>query len=154
MDITLYKCANDKRVVDKTLSGAITKTCIVKDDNNSIYSPRVQIAQFSGFGSYNYAYIKSYGRYYYIDDMSVDTGGLLSISLSVDVLKTYSAQIKASKALIFRQSQNVNALISDGLIPAQVNEVTVTRSFSGGELSNQLPANSNNFVLTSYKGGI
>ena len=86
--------------------------------------------------------------------MSVDNGGLLTISLSIDVLKTYTAQIKASKALIFRQSQNVNALISDGLIPAQVNEVTVTRAFSGGELSNQLPANSNNFVLTTYKGGV
>lgn len=154
MDITLYKCADDRRVVEKTLSGAVTKTCVVKDDNNSIYSPRVQVAQFSGFGAYNYAYIKSYGRYYYIDDMAVDTGGLLSISLSIDVLNTYAAQIKASKALIFRQSQNANVLISDGLIPAQVNEVTVTRAFSGGELSNQLPANSNNFVLTTYKGGV
>ena len=154
MDITLYKCADDKRVVDKTLSGAITKTCIVKDDNNSIYNPRIQIAQFSGFSAYNYAYIKSYGRYYFIDDMTVDNGGLLTISLSVDVLKTYAAHIKASKALIFRQSKNVNALISDGLIPAQVNEITVTRAFSGGELSNQLPANSNNFVLTTYKGGV
>ena len=153
MDIVLYKCADDKRVVDKTLSGAVTKACVVKDGNNSIYNPRVQVAQFSGFSAYNYAYIKSYGRYYYIDDMAIDTGGLLSISLSIDVLNTYAAQIKASKALIFRQSQNANVLISDGLIPAQVNEVTVSRALSGGELSNQLPANSNNFVLTTYKGG-
>ena len=154
MDITLYKCADDKRVVDKTLSGAVSKTCVIKDDNISILSPRVQIAQFNTFKSYNYAYIPDYGRYYYIDDIAVDLGGLLTISLSIDVLKTYAAQIKASKALIFRQSQNANALISDGLIPAQVNEVTVTRAFSGGELSNQLPANSNNFVLTTYKGGV
>lgn len=153
MEIKLYKCADDRRVLSKTLSGAVTKTCVIKDDNISILSPRVQIAQFNTFKSYNYAYIPDYGRYYYIDDIAVDLGGLLTLSLSVDVLQTYAADIRATKALIYRQSQHTNPLIADSLIQSQVNEVTVTRAFSGGELSNQLPANANNFVLTTYKGG-
>lgn len=153
MEIKLYKCADDRRVLSKTLSGAVTKTCVIKDDNISILSPRVQIAQFNSFKSYNYAYIADYGRYYYIDDIAVDLGGLLTLSLSVDVLQTYAADIRATKALIYRQTQHTNPLIADSLIQSQVNEVTVTRAFSGGELSNQLPANANNFVLTTYKGG-
>lgn len=153
MEIKLYKCADDRRVLSKTLSGAVTKTCVIKDDNISILSPRVQIAQFSAFKGYNYAYIADYGRYYYIDDIAVDLGGLLTLSLSVDVLQTYAADIRATKALIYRQSQHTNPLIADSLIQSQINEVTVTRAFSGGELSNQLPANANNFVLTTYKGG-
>ena len=153
MEIKLYKCADDRRVLTKTLSGAVTKTCVIKDDNISILSPRVQIAQFNTFKSYNYAYIPDYGRYYYIDDIAVDLGGLLTLSLSVDVLQTYAADIRATKALIYRQSQHINPLIADSLIQSQVNEVTATRAFSGGELSNQLPANANNFVLTTYKGG-
>ena len=153
MEIKLYKCADDRRVLSKALSGAVTKTCVIKDDNISILSPRVQIAQFSAFRSYNYAYIPDYGRYYYIDDIAVDLGGLLTLSLSVDVLQTYAADIRATKALIYRQTQHTNPLIADSLIQSQVNEVTVTRAFSGGELTNQLPANANNFVLTTYKGG-
>lgn len=153
MEIKLYKCASDRRVLSKTLSGAVTKTCVIKYDNISILSPRVQIAQFNTFKSYNYAYIPDYGRYYYIDDIAVDLGGLLTLSLSVDVLQTYAADIRATKALIYRQTQHTNPLIADSLIQSQVNEVTVTRAFSGGELSNQLPANANNFVLTTYKGG-
>lgn len=153
MEIKLYKTADDRRVLSKTLSGAVTKTCVIKDDNISILSPRVQIAQFNTFKSYNYAYIPDYGRYYYIDDIAVDLGGLLTLSLSVDVLQTYAADIRATKALIYRQTQHTNPLIMDSLIQSQVNEVTVTRAFSGGELSNQLPANANNFVLTTYKGG-
>lgn len=153
MEIKLYKCADDRRVLSKTLSGAVTKTCVIKDDNISILSPRVQIAQFSAFKGYNYAHIPDYGRYYYIDDIAVDLGGLLTLSLSVDVLQTYAADIRATKALIYRQTQHTNPLIADSLIQSQVNEVTVTRAFSGGELSNQLPAIANNFVLTTYKGG-
>ena len=153
MEIKLYKTTSDRRVLSKALSGAVTKTCVIKDDNISILSPRVQIAQFSAFKGYNYAYIPDYGRYYYVDDIAVDHGGLLTLSLSVDVLQTYAADIRATKALIYRQTQHTNPLIADSLIQSQVNEVTVTRAFSGGELSNQLPANANNFVLTTYKGG-
>ena len=153
MEIKLYKTASDRRALSKTLSGAVSKTCVIKDDNISILSPRVQIAQFNTFKSYNYAYIPDYGRYYYIDDIAVDLGGLLTLSLSVDVLQTYAADIRATKALIYRQTQHTNPLIADSLIQSQVNEVTLTRAFSGGELSNQLPANANNFVLTTYKGG-
>ena len=153
MEIKLYKTASDRRVLTKSLTGAVIKTCVIKDDNISILSPRVQIAQFSAFKGYNYAYIPDYGRYYYIDDIAVDLGGLLTLSLSVDVLQTYAADIRATKALIYRQTQHTNPLIADSLIQSQVNEVTVTRAFSGGELTNQLPANANNFVLTTYKGG-
>lgn len=154
MEIKLYKCADDKRVLSKTLSGAVSKTCVVKDDNNSILNPRVQIAQFSAFKDYNYAYIPDYGRYYYIDDMAVDLGGLISLALSVDVLQTYSAQIRATKALIYRQSQNFNPLIADSLLQSQVNEVTITRPLEGGELTNNLGRGGYNFVLTTYKGGL
>lgn len=152
MDIIFYKCADDRRVVSKTLSGAVTKNCTLKNDN-SVLSPRIQVAQFDGFAGYNYAHIPAYERYYYINDIVIDSGGLITMSLSVDVLKTYETQIRATSALIFRQSQKYNVLLADDKLRAQVNEEIITRPFTGGELSNQLGRNAYNFVLTTYKGG-
>lgn len=153
MNVIFYKCADDKRVINKTLTSGVTQNCVQKD-TNSILTPSIQVAQFSDFANYNYAHIPAYGRYYYIDNMTVDMGGLVVMSLSVDVLKTYAAQIKATKALIFRQSQKYNALLSDSVLQSQVNTDTITRPFTGGELSNQLGRNAHNFILTTYKGGI
>ena len=154
MLITFYQNQSAPNVIPKVKTKKFDKIGTLKN-NTSVRNPVIQlkVADYDNARQCNYCYIADFSRYYYIDDIAVDLGGLLTLSLSVDVLQTYAADIRATKALIYRQSQHTNPLIADSLIQSQINEVTVTRAFSGGELTNQLPANANNFVLTTYKGG-
>lgn len=70
--------------------------------------------------AYNYAYIPSWGRYYFIDDIQF-TAGAYVLSLSVDVLATYKAQIGSDTAYVLRSASNSDGAITDTLYPATTN---------------------------------
>lgn len=109
MLIELYNNTQDKRTVDKTLS--------------SVGS--VEGALFSGVGSkqivllinqphlpnFNYVYLSSTGRYYYVDNIEYTHKGL-EVTCTVDVLMTYKEQIKQLQATLV-YSENASPLISN-----------------------------------------
>lgn len=103
MQIELYNSTQDKRTVDKTLTSVGT----------------VEGAQFSTVGckqiillinqtqlpNFNYVYVASTGRYYFVDTIEYTHKGL-EVTCTVDVLMTYKEQLKQLQATLIYSTDN------------------------------------------------
>lgn len=110
--ITLYKCADDPRKLYKTLTGAKALTAQIKDAA-SIMSPTFYINYDADLLSQHYNYAEAWGRYYFIDDMTIDIGGSIYIKCREDVIHTFADQIIRCPIIAERSDSAYNAFISD-----------------------------------------
>lgn len=106
MIVILYKYLGERNAFPKQLntSTSISFNATIKEQN-SILSP-ILLVQATELPSYNYAYIPSFSRYYFIDDITSDRNNLWRLSLSVDVLESYNTEILNQTALISRSESD------------------------------------------------
>ena len=114
MQIQLLSISDDTRKINKTVN-QITELlpCSVTEDSNSVLNPKMLLKWNSDYIGANYAYIPEFQRYYFIDDISLNTGGNCVVSLSVDVLYTYAAQIMQMTVTAARSSNKYNRYLND-----------------------------------------
>ena len=113
IEIILYKNSAEIHRVDKTdfitlvnrLSGVLRDEC-------SFTTPILTI-QLDYIPNFNYVYIPSFSRYYYVTDIVSVRKNLWEISLSVDVLMTYKDGIRNLSAFVDRNESTYNPLLID-----------------------------------------
>lgn len=98
MIITLYRNLSEKNKVNKSLVQIGSYGGSLRD-SSSIIKPEVVMA-YSDPGAFNYVQIDTFGRYYFVDDVTVLRTGLLQISLSVDVLESFKSQLGAVPVIL------------------------------------------------------
>lgn len=113
------------------------------------------IAEFCGI---NYAYLPRLGRYYFVEDITMETGGRVALKCSVDVLKTFSKDIDSmGKTLITRQANKRDLLLPDSMLPLKAEKVTQVLSLGSIGLDNDSnDSDKSGYFLvlsTSGKGG-
>lgn len=92
------------------------------------------IAEFCGI---NYAYLPRLGRYYFVEDITMETGGRVAFKCSIDVLKTFSKDIDAmGNTLITRQANKRDLLLPDSMLPLKAEKVTQVLSMGSIGLDN------------------
>lgn len=113
MDIYLYNNTSEKTRVSKTLLNEQKYTGTLRDEA-SIMSPVFMIEEVNPVG-YNYCYIPAFGRYYFIEDITSVRTGLWRFSCMVDVLMSFSDDIRNLSVIVDRSenTQNNNYLVSD-----------------------------------------
>ena len=85
------------------------------------------------FSNINYAYLPRLGRYYFVDDYTMETGGRVALKCSVDVLKTFSPDIDSmGKTMITRQANERDLRIPDTMLP--ILSTRVTQSYVLGDI--------------------
>ena len=131
MNIILYKNSSDNNTIGKSLSGAVTLSGVLRDES-SVISPSFRIASNTNLSSYNYAYIDSFGRYYFIKGITVERTGVWSLELEVDVLESFKTEILALEATILRQENDFNLYFSDPEWKVYETQQIVTRDFPEG----------------------
>lgn len=98
MIIKLYKTEDDPRVVDKTLTDELSITGTCKDTLDT-FAPTILIGQ--DVTGYNYMYIPSFDRYYFIDGCSIVRTGLYQIEgVKEDVLMSLKGQLMNLSVII------------------------------------------------------
>lgn len=97
----------------------------------NIIDPEIKIATQSDPTGYNYCYLPTFSRYYWVKNWTY-SDGLWVASLTVDTLASYRDQIGNSTEYVTRSSAQYNGTISDGLYPATAKVQTVTTAFQGG----------------------
>lgn len=97
----------------------------------NIIDPEIKIASQSDPTGYNYCYLPTFSRYYWVKNWTY-AGGLWVASLTVDTLASYRDQIGYSTEYVVRSSAKYNGTISDGLYPATAEVRSVTSAFQGG----------------------
>ena len=132
MQIQLLSISDDIRKINKTVN-QITELlpCAVTEDSNSILNPRLLLKWNESYIRANYAYIPKFQRYYFIDDISLNTGGNCVVSLSVDVLSTYSAQIMQMIVTAARSSNKYNRYLNDNQQVTTNKPINQIKQFGG-----------------------
>lgn len=97
----------------------------------NIIDPEIKIATQNDPTGYNYCYLPTFSRYYWVKNWTY-AGGLWVASLTVDTLASYRDQIGNSTEYVTRSSAQYDGTISDGLYPASAKVQSVTTAFQGG----------------------
>lgn len=97
----------------------------------NIINPEIKIASQSDPTGYNYCYLPTFSRYYWVKNWTYSEG-LWTASLTVDTLASYREQIGNSTEYVARSSARFDGTISDGLYPATAIVQSVTTAFQGG----------------------
>ena len=112
--MSLYQITDDVNVLGKSLGSAVSTHTITLKDGCSIDKPVITFsAQASAIAPLNYAYIDTFGRYYYIVDRKSLINGVVELTLESDPLQSFATEIKAVPATITRTE---NRLLADAYI--------------------------------------
>lgn len=132
MEIKLYKTSSPRKKLVKDLTDGITLTGTLRGQS-SVMSPSLQIQDIAVLG-YNYCYIPDFGRWYYINGIDVLRSNLYELTLGIDVLMTYAAEIRNNTAIIDRTESgtSANVYIDNGTFVNTSKLETATYNFSGG----------------------
>lgn len=114
MNIVLYKFSKRSNSTKRPANGTTVSGRI--NNRSGITSPSIVFS--SDYHTYNYAYISSFGRYYWIEEWTYSDGVWIA-SMAVDVLATYRTNIGNSSQYITRSSAAYDGEIVDSLYPAK-----------------------------------
>lgn len=150
MTVTLYTSTADPKVVNKssylTQIGTTSVTITPKASLDILY-PVIDINYNSSYLSANYAYISDFGRYYYINDVTVQIGQIITLSMSVDPLMSFGTSILNAKACIVRsESIGQPTAIVDNRLPVDPNKKEILSTKSDFKITN--PTHSCRYVVT------
>ena len=98
MIINLYKTSSERNLLVKTLVPYGEFEGILKQES-SVITPEIMIESDSPILA-NYAYISSFGRYYYITNVTSVRNNIWSVKLKSDPLMSFAKDIKQSYILI------------------------------------------------------
>lgn len=111
---------SDSRVVEKDTKEVKKEIECTLLDDTSILTPSIILNDFdlvADWRDVNYVYIKNFGRYYYVTNMTFQADGFCKLVLDVDVLMSYKDLIKGSTQLVTRSEKSRNRYIVDNQMP-------------------------------------
>lgn len=164
MTLTFYNVTADTRCLDKisqlqpTYTTPASPSLLKPDTDVDIINPEFDLTYNSIILTSNYVYCDTFGRYYYITNMAVNTAQRIIVSCSVDVLQTYASDIKNSTATILR-SESIGAPThyTDSKLPvypAKNNVTSIIMECQNSDLNDITipPALAHCYVLTVVAG--
>ena len=132
MEIKLYKTSSPRKKLVKDLTDGITLVGTLRAQS-SVMAPTFTV-QDTAVVCYNYCYIPDFGRWYYINNIDALRSNLYELSLGIDVLMTYAAQILTNDAIIDKTQSGGSSYvyIDDGSIVNTVRHTVETINFPNG----------------------
>ena len=131
-DIVLKRNNSEINCLDKNLTVIATLTGVLKD-GTSIINPSIIVdGALADVSQANYATVAEFGRSYFINDIVSFREGLVQLNCHVDVLSSFAEQIRANKGIIFRQENEWNLYLNDGVLEVYQNPYVVTKEFPSG----------------------
>ena len=117
--VRLYDLAKRENSTKRPTGNGTSMSCILRRGSSAI-TPSMEF-DFGPDGnplSYNYMYIPTFGRYYFIEDWTY-SNPLWIASAVVDVLATYKTQIGSTSLYVLRASAAHDGTITDTRYPAK-----------------------------------
>lgn len=100
--LNLYQTNSDPRQVTKELSPVAVNIAIQPTSTLDILNPHIIIGYSESYLNANYCFCTLLNRYYYITSTSLEIGKRIILNCSIDVLHTYSSQIRNCIACVVR----------------------------------------------------
>lgn len=144
MEITLYVNSSETNKIGKTLTVVDTLTGSLKE-SSSLTRPNILI-EYGDPTAFNYCYIDTFNRYYYVDDIVIERDNLLRLSLRVDVLESFKESILTQNVIVDKNTANFDLYLPDENLITLVKTKTDIINFSSGLLE------SGEFILITAGG--
>lgn len=112
MIINFYRTTDEKNKLSKRLTDKLSLQGVLKE-STSIVNPVVTV-ELTEPPLYNYVEIPSFKRFYFIDEVESVRNNLWKITMSVDVLMSYSSEIKALNVITDASEVVNNSSYLDG----------------------------------------
>ena len=143
MTIDFYKITDFKNKINKTLENPFTlENVFFKSGNIDLVNPFIRLTV--DVTQYNYCYIRELQRYYFIDNIIIESNNIKKYLLSIDVLMSYKNQIMNNKTHIIESENILNA---DNInYNGKNNEIVETFNFPNN------PVNKNTDILITVTG--
>lgn len=125
---------NKKNNSTKVPTGSGTSINIVLKEDVSILTPTIRVSLTDAVLSYNYCYIPTFSRYYFITDI-VSSKGFWEISLKVDSLASYKAGIGSMTPYVLRAASESDEYIIDDMYPGD----SYITTFIANPIDGQVP---------------
>lgn len=146
--LTLYQNSAEVNRVDKTnyltpmgsMAGTLRDEC-------SMLRPSITF-QSTDVPNFNYVYIESFGRYYYVTTITSVSQNIWRIELDCDVLMTYRFQIYQLRGVIGRQENDYNPDLIDNQLPTQNNPITQIIDIPSTAFDTSTTGTPHNYLLT------
>lgn len=123
--------------VSKSVDNISTVSGILKEDT-SIIDPIIRIkCELSDVAGCNYISVPSFGRSYFVNNISSIRNGLVEFACHVDVLSSFANYIRNNKAIVKRQENNWNLYLNDGSLKIYQNPNVLTKAFPSGFTSQE-----------------
>ena len=129
--LKLRKCTSEEiRLTKEFVSGADIPLTGTFKENVDVLNPVIMVETSTNLSTYNYVEITELGRSYFMRPEIVNNK-LWRLHCRVDVLSTYAAGIKASKALVNRTAKEdkINYYVNDGALYTEQREIITYEIF-------------------------
>lgn len=112
--MSLYQVSDDINVMGKAIPAATSTHTILLKEGCSVDRPVVTFsAMASAIAPLNYAYIDTFGRYYYITERKSLVNGVVELTLDSDPLESFRSDIRERDATISRNANKYNGYLKD-----------------------------------------
>lgn len=130
MVIKLYRNASPPEKIGKSLSNSNPMNGTLRDSTN-LLDPVIMF-EADNLSGYNYMYIPSFNRYYFIKSIDVVRTGLWRVSGHVDVLESFKTAIKSNTVILSDSETYSNVYLSGEQWRTTVKTKIDVVSFSSG----------------------
>ena len=130
--IVLQTNNSEKNKLDKDLAAISTISGTLKN-GTSLIDPVILIeGNLSTLVNCNYMTIPAFARSYFVTNIRSIRNNLVEVSAHVDVLSSFSSQIRSNVAIVHRQENRWNLYLNDGTFRIYQNPMVLTREFPNG----------------------
>lgn len=147
--VQIGTCNDDVRKLNKSFSGTGV-SCRIKEPCDILY-PTIIVDYNSSFANANYVYIPEWGRYYFIDNITVAPGHTMMIHCVVDVLNSWKNSISnITTDILVNEGKGQFSEIKDEHLVCENRTLQRYYNFSGSELAPITFASSNPSGIYNY----
>lgn len=116
MNIELYKCSNDNRVINKTLTDKKELSVELLSEFN--YDDLIiRLTNVSEMLGYNYVYVPKLNKYYFVTEVHYRAKNTVILDLHIDVLMTFKDAILKCHGLLNNFTENKYPYSSNYNVP-------------------------------------
>lgn len=126
MNITVYTSFSKRKNSTKQPTGGTLVSNVELKKSTSIHSPTFILGAITGVTMESITYVKAFGNYYYVGDISVTPHGYYEIACNEDPMASNKTAILASTQYVLYSASSYNFMIPDGRIVPNENEVHIT----------------------------
>ena len=128
MNIRLYKDFTKRINSTKRPSGGYTEKDVKLKENTNFLNPGFQLTNYDP--SYNYVYVPSWGRYYFLDDFTIRNNNIYELSTGIDVLASHKERIGSYNCYVDRCSNEagINEELYDSAVSSTENIIDTVQA--------------------------